>query len=238
MMSDKGLSLILLSGGQTKRNLKFHQLAIELALKRRSHSKPLSLTYVPFCFDQHRIYYQRMKRRYERLGVSRFRCLNVDQAPTVKEIKNALKSDLVYLAGGNTFYFLKHLKKSGALPYLKEFARQGGVLVGLSAGGLIMTPTIKIAADPHLEPDDPEPGFTQYKALHLVSFEFSPHFTRTTKSIRAHLNYSKKSPYPVYAVQDGGAIVIHHKTTTFFGFCTIFKAGKVVPPPPTILLQR
>ena len=52
--------------------------------------------------------------------------------------------DAVYLSGGNTFRFLKAIRDSGLDLILKRLADEK-VLMGTSAGGLIMTPGIEIA---------------------------------------------------------------------------------------------
>ena len=66
----------------------------------------------------------------------------MDVSFTRNDLHKALGSDVIYLAGGNTFYFLRNLRKSGLIPQLKKFVEQGGVLVGLSASAIIFTPNI------------------------------------------------------------------------------------------------
>ena len=68
----------------------------------------------------------------------------------VDNLSELLKSDLIFLGGGNTFYFLKHLKSTGLIDELKTFAANGGVLCGLSAGAIIMTPHVHTASFPTL----------------------------------------------------------------------------------------
>ena len=97
-------------------------------------------------------------RRYAPFGIVDFLCLDLEQNPTRTQIREALKSEIVYLAGGNTFFFLHHLKRLGMLPLLRAFVRRGGVYAGLSAGALIMTPTIELAGIRGLDPDDNEIG--------------------------------------------------------------------------------
>ena len=211
------MKLVLLSGGRNASNLKLHQIAVKMAKKSKNRNQPLTLTYIPSCHENHLHYFNRMRRRYQRLGIKKFNCLNVDQNPSKTEIEEALQSDLIYLAGGNTFYFLKHLRETGMLGKIKSYALNGGVLVGLSAGGLLMTPTVQLAADEGMGPDDAVPGLTQFKSMNLIPFEFSPHYINTPKDIRAHLLYSTKTKNPIYAVQDGGGIVVDDHIITFYG---------------------
>ena len=99
-------------------------------LARGPRRRKLRLTYLPFCADDSKRFFLRSVRRYRRFGVEEFCCLEADRAPSRRQIAAALDTDIVYLAGGNTFYFLKHLRESGILPELKKFARDGGVIAG------------------------------------------------------------------------------------------------------------
>jgi len=224
------MKLVLYSGGQQKSNHRLHRALISLARKNRKKerkNKPLKLTYLPFCGDDSEIFFRRIMRRYRSHGVEQFFCLALDQPHSREEIAEALTSDIIYLAGGNTFYFLKHLRQSGMLKKLAEFAKRGGVIAGLSAGALIMSPTVKLAADQGLGPDENEVGIRNFKGMGLFRFEFSPHFEPTRKQIAAHLAYSKTTKHPVYAIEDGGGIIIDGKTISRLGRGQVFHRGKV-----------
>jgi len=111
---------------------------------------------------------------------------------------------------------------------LKSFAKKGGVLAGLSAGGLIMSPTVALAADPGLGPDENDVGLKDFKSMGLFPFEFSPHFENKPKDINAHLAYSKKTKNPIYAVQDGSGIVINGRNLEIIGDAQVFHRGKLI----------
>ena len=215
------MKLVLYSGGQERSNHKLHQAVVELTGRRRG----LQLAYIPFCSEGSSVFYQRAIRRYRAHGVQKFLCLKVDQRPDESEIRNALQSDIIYLAGGNTFYFLNHLRKSGMLPKLANYVKEGGVLTGLSAGALILTPTIKLAGAKNLDPDDNDVGLKDLQGMGLVDFEFAPHFSTSSKMITALTNYSKKSPYPVYACSDGGGILIQDEKFSILGKASVFYQG-------------
>ena len=219
------MKIVLYSGGQLRSNHHLHGAVARLALSGRCGTRPLSLTYIPFCAEDSKIFFERAKRRYRPHGVEKFQCLSVDDDPSAAAIDLALQSDIIYLAGGNTFYFLKHLRKSGVLPQLKAFSDRGGVLAGLSAGGLILSPTVKLAADPGLGPDDNEVNMKNFKGLGLFPFEFSPHYEKTPKMIKAHRAYSLTTDYPVYAVEDGAGIIIDGNEITVRGKATLYCRG-------------
>ena len=51
--------------------------------------------------------------------------------------------DLVYIAGGYTYYLLEQIRKSGFDEILHAFVERGGMYVGASAGALIAGPDIE-----------------------------------------------------------------------------------------------
>ncbi|TKH15443.1 hypothetical protein FC678_02160 [Peribacillus simplex] len=52
--------------------------------------------------------------------------------------------NVIYINGGNPFYLLYHMKKSGADLILKDMAKQNTVIVGGSAGAIILGPNIEV----------------------------------------------------------------------------------------------
>jgi len=213
--------LVFYSGGQQKSNNHLHQ-----ALSTLNGSKARSFTYVPFSHENGMHYYNRLKARYRKFGFRKFRYFAADSDYLMKEMNEALKSDVVYLAGGNTFYFLKHLRESGFLKRLEKFVERGGVLAGLSAGAIIMTPHIYLAGHPPHEGDENEVRLKNLSSLGLVDFEFLPHFTNSRRTNEAILKYSRRSKYPIIACPDGSGVVVDDTSMSFIGTAYLFFRGK------------
>ena len=220
----RGKRLVLYSGGQERRNALIHESLLALAPRPGG----VHMTYVPFCAEGAAPFYARFRRRYARFGATGFDCLAVDAQDLVSEDarRRLLRSDIVYLAGGNTFYFLHHLRRSRLLGTLREFAARGGVLAGLSAGALLMTPHIGLADYPSWDRDENDVGLTRLGALNLVPFEFFPHYTGSRRLREALLSYSVRSRHPVYACRDGSALVIAHDCCTAHGSVYLFERGQ------------
>ncbi len=229
------LRLVLYSGGQTQANHRLHAEVARLALVRRADSSkalksgPLRLTYIPYMADGASPFFERAVRRYRSVGIEQFYVLEPDHRPSRAELATLLSSDVIYLAGGNTYTFLHHLRQSGLIKPLQSFARRGGVLAGLSAGALLMTPSIGLAGVPRYDADDNEPGLKgvrELAALGLVEFEFSPHDTHDSRRKRELLAYSAQIKRPVFSVEDGGGIVVESDRLGLYGRVRIFSRGQ------------
>jgi dipeptidase E len=230
--------VVLYSGGQERRNALIHDTLLELALRRDRPrvSRRVRMTYMPFTREGALPFYRRFERRYRAFGVNRFECVAADEPSLVADpgarraaARKLADSDIVYLAGGNTYYFLAHLRRSGLLRELSRFTSRGGVIAGLSAGALILTPHIRLAGYPSFDRDENEVGLSprQCKGLGVVGFEFFPHYRRSKRYRDALVDYSREHRGPIYACPDGSGIVVEGDRFTAHGDVWQFEAGHV-----------
>lgn len=115
---------------------------------------------------------------------------------TATEIKTKLReNDYIFVSGGNTFYLLQEMRRSGAEQVIKQQIALGKVYIGTSAGSVIMSPNIE-----YLEAMDDKSKATSlesYKGLEqidkylLVHYQNFP-FTETADQIYAE--YKDKLP--------------------------------------------
>lgn len=217
----KHMKLVFYSGGATPANARLHTALAGLVGPRKS----MSITYIPFASAGAQPFYQRFKRRYGPYGFTDFHYLAVDKPFTQDELKRALESDAIYLAGGNTFYFLHHLRRCGLLRQFRSYAAQGGVLAGLSAGAHILTPNIGLAGYPSDGADRNTVKLQNHGALDLVPFEFFPHYLPRKKLDEALTSYSQKLKHPIIAAGDGGGVIVEGTRMTFVGRAELFLAG-------------
>lgn len=184
------------------------------------------MTYIPSTHENAEKFFKRAKDRYKKFGINKLIYFPVDAVFTKAEMRQALKSDVIYLAGGNTFYFMKHLRSSGVLPELLKYVQRGGTLAGLSAGGLILTPDICLAGYPPHDADLNEVRLKDFRGLNLVNFEFYPHYTSSGRTNQLMQLYSKKISRPIMACPDGSGIVVDGDEISLLGPITMFHAGK------------
>lgn len=226
---------VLYSGGQVRRNARLHKALLELALRGPARGRRrVRMTYVPFTVEGAEPFFRRFERRYRAFGGAHFRCVPADlpelarPGPARHRAAQALlESDVVYLAGGNTFYFLAHLRRSGLLPVLQRFAARGGVLAGMSAGAHLLTPHIRLAGYPPFDCDVNEIGLPRRElgALDLVDFEFFPHYRHSPRYRRALADYARREARPLFACRDGSGLVVEGDRVIPVGDVWIFDRG-------------
>ena len=215
------MNLVFYSGGDAEENISLDKKLLNLRNKRN-----LTLTLIPAGSYHAEEYYREIVDQYAPLGISRVLLFNVDQAFSQAFKRAVLRSDIIHLGGGNTFYFLKHLKKSGMLKELKEWALEGGVLTGLSAGAIMMTKSIHTAGFPEFDRDDNDENLKNLTGMGLVNFEVFPHYRNSKRYDEALQEYSQDKDDPIYALPDGSGIVLTDEELSFVGKTYCFLSGK------------
>jgi dipeptidase E len=124
------------------------------------------------------------------------------------------ESSVVYVCGGNTFTLMDALRRSGAAEVLVEKITRGScIYVGVSAGSLVLTPTIRLAAE--VEPDDNDLGLTDLAGLQLYPSEVYPHYTSEVEpELKA---YEERHQVAVDRISDSQAIIIEDGIATVIG---------------------
>jgi dipeptidase E len=215
------MKLIFYSGGHDFENLSIDQNLLEL-----SKNESPQITYIPSCSylcDQD---FKEFVNQYEQFDIHNIINFPIDVPYTEILKAEVLKSDIIHLSGGNTYYFLKYLRKSGMLNELKKFAKNGGILTGLSAGAIIMTKNIETAGFPSFDKDENDENLKNLKGMGLVNFEFFPHYRNSKRYDREIINYSKAHDSPIYACPDGSGIIVNNNQLTFIGKAFCFNKGK------------
>lgn len=215
------MKLVLYSGGDQSENLNLNKNLLELVSKDK-----VRMTFIPACSYHGQEDFQDIIDQFRPLGVKKFLRWDIDRPYSNLVRRTAFDSDIIYLGGGNTYYFLKFLKKEGLVTEFRKWVRDGGILCGMSAGAILLTKNIETAGFPDFDKDDNDEGIKNFNSLDLVEFSFFPHY-KNSKRYDSELNkYSKSNEVPVYACPDGSGIVITGNEIKFVGKSACFVQGK------------
>lgn len=215
------MKLVLYSGGGEEENRYLNRRALEL-----TGADTPKLTFIPSSSYDAEVDFKFFVEEFSKLGVQRFMHFCVDTPFTKTMLNEVMKSDLIFLGGGNTFYFLKYLKKNKMFDHFKKFLKRGGVLCGLSAGAIVLTPHVHTASFPHFDRDENPFDMKNLSAMRVVNFEFFPHYKNSKRYDAELLHHSKKSKLPLYACPDGGGIIVEDERISFTGKSHVFYQGK------------
>jgi dipeptidase E len=132
--------------------------------------------------------------------------LDIANTPTEQLAESLDNIDLVYVAGGYTYYLLEQIRTTGFDTILTKFMERGGLYVGASAGALIAGPDI----EPCSSLDDPKygPSLKSSKGLGLIDIVPMPHYDMSERNsaIEAIIaTYTGK--YTIVPLTDDEAII-------------------------------
>lgn len=205
-------------------------LVDEVFFKYFGERKP-RIAYIPSQTDLDRKYYTQKIEWYRQFGIDELFYFDVDLEYDEGKITELLSCDAIFLSGGNTYYFLYLLKKRNLIPVLNDFVEKGGFLIGLSAGSILMSNTIRVTTvDDDLGGDQNTVGLDDYSALGLNDFDFFPHFDIRNEVISNRLKeYSIKNNSVIYCCKDGDGIIVDEESTRFIGEILKIENGGIEP---------
>ncbi|MEG1271416.1 MAG: Type 1 glutamine amidotransferase-like domain-containing protein, partial [Ruthenibacterium sp.] len=143
--------------------------------KFESDLKGKTVTFIPTASVVEKVtfYVNAGKKALQKLGIT-VDVLEISTA-SMEEIQTKVKNnDFIYLTGGNTFYLLQELKRTGADKLIIEEVNAGKLYIGESAGAMIVSKNIEYAKA--MDSVKKAPHLTEYDALSLVDFYPVPHY--------------------------------------------------------------
>lgn len=84
-------------------------------------------------------------------------------------------NDYIYVSGGNTFFLLQEMKKTGADKIIKDEIASGKIYIGESAGSMILSPDIEYSKE--MDDRKKAPELKDTSALSVIDFYPLPHYT-------------------------------------------------------------
>ncbi|KAA0546955.1 hypothetical protein FZW96_13280 [Bacillus sp. BGMRC 2118] len=180
---------------------------IDNKLKNLFEGRSFKLGYIPSQTDESRKYFHKAQEFFTYVGVNEFVYFDVDKEFDGSRLEELTSCDGIYLSGGNTFYFLKNLQERNMLTVLKGFVAEGKILLGVSAGAIIMSKTIEMAS----LLDDNIVNLEDLTSLGIVDFETVPHWNDQLQKLQ------DRRRNIVYGLQDGDGIFIQGERIELIG---------------------
>lgn len=138
-----------------------------------------------------------------------------------EDLKRVLNYGTIHLSGGNTYEFLNWIRKRHFKSLLKAHVEKNGLIIGVSAGSIILTPTITIASSENTI------GLKDATGLNFVDFEFNPHFQNTAEELEKLTRYSLQTPNIIYSCSDKNGIFFDGHNPRIIGNAFTIKQGKI-----------
>ncbi len=137
--------------------------------------------------------------------------INIADGQSVQQLNHC---QVMFVCGGNTFYLLQQLRTTGFDQIIKNFVKNNGIFIGVSAGSIVVTPNISVA---NIEPADPnEVNLTDFTGLSLIDFEVSPHVPEYV-SYEAMDQYSQQTKNKIITIDHDCAVLVNNNQTSIIG---------------------
>jgi dipeptidase E len=115
------------------------------------------------------------KKALEKLGMA-VEELEVSTAPKDEIAGKISSADYVFVSGGNTFFLLQELRRTGTDKLIVEHIQKGKMYIGASAGSMILSKNIEYVKHMDSPADAPDLN-NDFTALSVVDFSIVPHCT-------------------------------------------------------------
>lgn len=150
-----------------------HFSSVENLIKEELDNKKIAFIPTASIHEGYTGYVGSARKQFKKLGAT------VTEIDISKEVYSTIKSvfedaDIIYFTGGNSFFLIDQLRKTGTDELLKKELTNGKLMIGESAGAIICAPTIKYIEQMDEKPED----YSQEDdtGLNLIDFYVLPHY--------------------------------------------------------------
>lgn len=176
--------------------------------KSPSDSRVAFITTAAYGEEKNPSWLQHYRKQLKGYGIKDIEDLDLKNK-TAEELEKIFQNkNIIFVNGGNTFYLLHWVRKSGFDNVIRDQLNQGKLYVGISAGSYIACPTIEQSTwGKH---DRNKIGLKDLTGLNLVSFLIRAHFVEEDRALIEEVEKNVK--YPIVALNDTQAILVNdHK---------------------------
>jgi dipeptidase E len=168
--------IVAIGGGEIGRpRYPVETTEIDKEIIRLTRKKNPKLLFIPTASSDSESYFEIVKKHFgNKLGCKTDVLYLIKEKLSKKEIKDKiLKSDIIYVGGGDTLKMMKTWKKNGVENFFKKAYRKGIVLCGLSAGSICW---FKWGNSDSRKFNNPNANLIKVAGLNLISALHCPHY--------------------------------------------------------------
>lgn len=130
--------------------------------------------------------------------------------PDIKfiDLNSVFEADAIFLSGGSTYYFLNSLRQNNLLGRLQKYAKSNHLLIGMSAGSMLMQKDINNTEIPSYDPEPNPVGDIPLESLNLFPYYFFPHYDGDSRFLLEVQNFANKTNNKCYICTDNDGIYV------------------------------
>lgn len=199
--------MLLVGGGEVGRGESTYETKeIDVEAVKMTEKENPNFLFIGLASSFSDSYYDTMKKIYKNLGCNcaYLKKKNILNNPQIVKDKIE-KADLIYIGGGDTIKLVNDIKKYGIDSLLEEAYQKGTVLLGISAGALLLSNggfsdslILRGESDKHIF----------VKGLGLLNIDFCPHYKSNPKKDAELKNYLLENEHKIYCLENCTALKI------------------------------
>ena len=143
-------------------------------------------------------------------GLKKFTITDISALPKEKWLPRLEESDVLFFSGGDTHYLLDWIEKTGLKELLSDLL-ETRVWAGISAGGMVVTPTLSFGSKDMEMYYENANKLNDRPGLNLVDFYVRPHFN-SKNFPKVTVEYMKPLAddiaKPIYLLDDQSAVKV------------------------------
>lgn len=154
---------------------------------------------------EHQIYIDESEKEMKDLGT----LVDIINISEISDTKNLPEYDIYYVCGGNTFYILDRMRKTGIDKILMRAINDERLYIGVSAGSMLVGPNISLSdAYADDESDANNVGLQDLSGFGIVPYFIMPHYEDRFKQVAFDFSKGISTNQSVIGLTDMQALFV------------------------------
>lgn len=179
------------------------------------------IAFVPAASDSRQRYFKRACEHYSWLGLAEPEECDLESGCDPARIAQLWRCDAIHLGSGDPLHFAAFLNAKNLMAPLRRFVQAGGVLIGVSAGAMLLG---DVVVDPAIEaPKSGAKAPRPMKGMGVFAPLFYPHFDGDAASVALLTRFARTQKRAVLACHDSEGVVVQGEDVELIGEVTRFE---------------